>query len=300
MLIHAWRLLGVGALVAIAGLTSLQAAPAGGSGAAAADVSYDACGVVLTKSDGTNWECSFADDFDGSTLDPAKWIVQDTVKTGFRSQQTCFTATERNVRVADGALALTAQDEGAPINCKNAFGDFWTRYTGGMIGTKGKFSQAYGRFEVRAQLPDATTSGLHGGFWMLPVANKYGAWPLSGEIDVAEWWSADPTLVMPSLHYRGRDYSADSGWGCRITDVSAFHTYTVEWAPTEIRFFIDGALCFSRTPTPLSPLSAPAPFDQPFSMILNMGVGMPTGTNRTSLATPFPATYTVDYAKAWR
>ncbi|WP_183095945.1 glycoside hydrolase family 16 protein [Nocardioides stalactiti] len=286
------------ALIVSAGLVPLPGSPA--AAPAAADVTFDACGVVTTKADGSPWTCSFVDDFDGTTLDPAKWIVQDTVKTGFRSQQTCFTATERNVKVADGVLALTAQDEGAPINCKNFMGDFWTRYTGGMVGTKGKFSQTFGRFEVRAKLPAATTSGLHGGFWMLPIANKYGVWPNSGEIDVAEWWSADPSLVLPSLHYRGRDFNADSGWGCRITDLTGFHTYTVEWAPTGFSFAIDGTVCFTRTPTTPLGLVAPAPFDQPFSMILNMGVGMPTGTNKTTASTPFPAAYEVDYAKSWR
>jgi hypothetical protein len=45
---------------------------------------------------------------------------------------------------------------------------------------------------------------------------------------------------------------------------------------------------------------APQPFDQPFSMILNMGVGPLGGSNPVSSSTKLPATYTVDYAKAWR
>jgi beta-glucanase (GH16 family) len=304
MPISVWRLRRLvvgGTVIAAAGLASVQVvAPGVGGGAAAADVTSDACGAVATKDDGSAWTCSFVDDFDGTALDSTKWIVQDTVKTGFRSEQTCFTATDRNVRVSDGELQLVTQDEGAPFNCKNAFGDFWTRYTGGMIGTKGKFSQTYGKFEVRAKFPAITASGIHGGFWMLPIANRYGAWPLSGEIDVAEWWSADTTLSLPSLHYKSRDYNADSGWGCRVTDASLFHTYTVEWMPTSFTFSIDGADCFTRTPTPDGVLVAPAPFDQPFSMILNMQAGMPTGTNKVTLATPFPATYEVDYVKAWR
>jgi beta-glucanase (GH16 family) len=135
---------------------------------------------------------------------------------------------------------------------------------------------------------------------MYPLDNAYGPWPASGEIDVAEWWSVDPTLVMPSLHFYGRDFHVDSGWGCRVANPSVFHTYTVEWFPTGFNFSIDGTPCFTRTPTPNEPLVAPQPFDQPFSMILNMGVGTASGTNTVSSATPLPATYTVDYAKAWR
>ena len=81
-----------------------------------------------------------------------------------------------------------------------------------MVGTKGKFSQTYGRFEVRAKWPTADTSGIHGGFWMYPVENVYGRWPESGEIDVAEWWSSRPRLSLPSLHFDGRDKEVDSGW----------------------------------------------------------------------------------------
>jgi hypothetical protein len=73
----------------------------------------------------------------------------------------------------------------------------------------------------------------------------------------------------------------------------------MEWYPDVIRFFIDGAMCFERSWTP-DGLLAPQPFDQPFSMILNMGVGTLSGTNPVSADTPLPSTYVVDYAKVWR
>jgi beta-glucanase (GH16 family) len=288
-------------VVAVAALASLQTiGPPESTDTAEAEPAPDACGAVLSKDDGSTWTCTFADDFDGTSLDEGKWTVQETVKTGFRSEATCFTASDSNVSVAEGVLRLTARDEGVPKSCKNAFDDFTTPYTGGMIGTKGKFSQTYGRFEVRARYPSSNASGLHGGFWMLPVNNKYGPWPNSGEIDVAEWWSTDPTLVPPSLHYKGRHYASDTGWDCRISDVTGWHTYTVEWTPSGLDFFIDGAQCFSRSPVPADPLEPPQPFDQPFSMILNFQVSMPSGTNKVSAATPFPATYEVDYARAWK
>ena len=41
---------------------------------------------------------------------------------------------------------------------------------------------AYGKVEVRAKLPRG--DWLWPAIWMLPKDNKYGAWPLSGEIDV--------------------------------------------------------------------------------------------------------------------
>jgi beta-glucanase (GH16 family) len=288
------------AALGVAALAMLQAATPAGSSASTAAAPSDACGTVLTKADGTGWTCSYVDNFDGKTLDPTRWITQQTAVTGFRSGQTCFTTSSKNIRVFRGALELTARAERGKFLCKSPSGDFATTYTGGMVGTRTKFSQTYGRFEVRAKYPAVTTPGVHGGFWMFPLNQRYGAWPASGEIDVAEWWSNDPTLVMPSLHFNGRNALLDSGWGCRVSDPSSYHTYTVEWLPTGIRFFIDGSLCFERAPTPAAPLVAPQPFDHPFSMILHLGVGTAGGTNPVSRATPLPATYTVDYAKAWR
>jgi beta-glucanase (GH16 family) len=292
--------LGGVALVGAAALVPLSAVTPSGSTASAALLASDACGTVPTKADGSAWTCSYVDNFDGRSLDSTKWITQSTALTGFRSGQTCFTTSSKNIRVARGELQLTARAEPGNFLCKSPSGDFTTTYTGGMVGTRTKFSQTYGRFEVRAKLPTARTAGVHGGFWMNPLKLTYGAWPASGEIDVAEWFSHAPTYVLPSLHYNGRDPMLDTGWNCQVTDPSAYHTYTVEWLDTGISFFIDGTLCLTRVPEPDSPLSWPQPFDHPFSMILNMGVGPSAGTNAVSASTPLPATFTVDYAKAWR
>jgi len=296
------RLLAAAALFITAGTASLPVvAPADGAASAPvrAAVESDACGPARLKVDGTPWTCTFVDNFAGSDLNTDKWTVQRTASTGFRTGKTCYTASPKNVSVRDGLLHLVAV-KGAWFTCKNPLGNFGTRYTGGMVGTRGNFSQTYGWFEVRAKYPAARVSGVHGGFWMYPLDLDYGTWPSSGEIDVAEWWSSDPTLVLPSLHYDGRDPDRDSGWDCRVADVSTFHTYAVEWWRTAMRFSIDGQVCWSPSWTPEAPLVAPQPFDQPFSMILNMGVGTSTGTNKITWRTPYPATYVVDYAKAWR
>jgi beta-glucanase (GH16 family) len=292
------RLLAGTALLAVAGLAPLQVAtPSEGApadpGSAAGE--SDDCGAIQLEDDSTKWTCSFVDHFDGSSVDDEKWIVQRTSQTGFRTGRTCYTDSPDNVAVRDGNLVLTAR-KGPWVKCTVRLNWLRTRFTGGMIGTRDRFSQTYGRFEVRARFPAATTGGIHGGFWMYPIDHTYGAWPASGEIDVAEWWSYEPGLVLPSLHFDGRDPDVDSGWDCQVEDVTAFHTYTVVWDPSVIRFYIDGRTCFSRMPTPESPLLAPQPFDHDFSMILNLGVL----TQGLSWRTRFPAELVVDYAKAWR
>lgn len=294
------RAIAAAAVAAAAALTLLPGVAPGSGPARAAVAATDACGTVLPKDDGTAWQCTFVDGFDGRSLDGTKWLVGDTSWSGFQVGSTCLRDSDRNVSVRNGQLHLTARREKKELTCASPAGDFTTRYTGGHVATRGRFAQTYGRFEVRASYPASQVPGLHAGFWMYPERHTYGAWPASGEIDVAEWWSVDPDLVLPSLHYPGRDFWADSGWGCAVPDVSAFHTYAVEWTPAEMRFLIDGRLCFRRSWTPDSPLVAPQPFDHPFNLVLTMGVGPAGGHNAVTSATELPASYVVDHVKAWR
>ncbi len=282
----------------LAGLAALQVvAPAAGP-AAADESAPEACPAVATA-DGSTWDCTFSDEFEGEALDRDKWLVQQTKISGFFSGLTCFSDSERNVRVEDGELKLIVQKEPEDYNC-TSFGGWESDYTGGGIITRPELAQTYGRFEVRAKFPETREAGTHGAFWMYPSNLTYGAWPLSGEIDVAEWWSSDPTLVMPTLHYLGEKVWVDNGYNCRVSTPSDYHTYTVEWLPTGFKFFIDGDLCWERIPEPLAPLLWPKPFDHPFSIVLSMGVGPASGTNAVTDQTVFPSTFTVDYARMYK
>ncbi|WP_188113238.1 glycoside hydrolase family 16 protein [Nocardioides humilatus] len=293
------RLMVVAVLVGIAALVAPATAPASEPPspriAHRAGDERDRCGPLIVKPSGRTWECTFVDNFSGTTLDSERWMTQRTTQTGFRTERTCYTDSPDNLALSDGTLVLTAR-KGRMVNCHFGAALLRTRYTGGMIGVRDRYTQTYGRFEVRGKFPATQDAGVHGGFWMYPRDDTYGRWPSSGEIDVAEWWSSDPTLVIPSLHFDGRDPDVDSGWDCRVEDVSAFHTYTVVWRRKLIEFSIDGVPCFSRSWDPDSPLRQPQPFDHPFRMILNMGVSASTATRHTD----FPAPYVVDYVKAWK
>lgn len=287
------------AAVGLLGLAPLQVVSPDATPPASA-ASYDACGVVLRKASGGVWTCSFVDKFNNRRLNDKNWAVGQTAVSGFRSGPTCFTASPSNVLVRRGTLLLTTRAEKRPFVCTSPYGSFESRYTGGTVTSWGRFAQTYGRFEVRAKYPRTVTPGLHGAFWLYPQKLRYGAWPASGEIDVAEFWSSQPQLQLPSLHYPGRTFWDDSGWDCVVADSSVYHTYAVEWSATRMQFFIDGSLCFDRSWIPAAPLAAPEPFNHPFNLVLTMGVGSEPASNRVTSATTLPATYTVDYAKAWR
>jgi beta-glucanase (GH16 family) len=282
-------------LAALALAGSLCVAPAAVPSSDGATATSDACGAILVKESGENWSCSFVDNFSGTTLDTTKWVAQDSSLSGFTMNNACFLPGE-GYALGGGFLKLTVRKR-LPFNCKLPFGTRGTQYVGAGVSTYGNFSQTYGRFEVRMKVPDYDGPGLHGGFWMNPQNRDYGVWPGSGEIDVAEWLSGTRDHVYPSLHYTGSTGLLDTGWNCTIGTADVFHTYAAVWSPETIDFYYDGSLCFSRTwqPTDLAP---PAPFDKPFTLALVAANGAGVN-NAPNTNTPFPSTFTIDYAKAW-
>ncbi len=78
--------------------------------------------------------------------------------------------------VTDGILSIKAAPSSQQV--LSAVGS-WAKYTSGMITTQFSFSQTYGYFEMRAELPAG--DGLWPAFWLLPVSQ---AWP--PEIDALE------------------------------------------------------------------------------------------------------------------
>lgn len=274
------------------------AAPAAAASLAAPDPS--ACGPTLTKPDGTPWQCTFVDDFDGTTLDRSKWIPQETANSGFGEGGECFVDDPDNVAVAGGSLRLTVRKEKSQLTCKDPKGSYRTAYTAGSVSTYQRFSQAFGRFEVRAKMPNVKTRGLQEAIWLWPDNPlRYGPWPFSGEIDIAEVYHQYWDRAIPYLHYVPNpwwDPTVTNNY-CLVKNVWDWHTYTLEWTADRIRILYDGQVCLDHKINPYPPLAAPQPFDQPFMVALTQALG--TGTNAVTAATPLPATMEVDYVRVW-
>lgn len=281
---------------------ALVSAPGSNAGPATPNPQPTCGGGPLAKSTASYWQCTFTDEFDGSVLDTTKWAAQQTAISGFRSGPACFKSSTANVSVANGLLNLTARQEATPFVCRSPEGDFASQYTSGSVSTFGTFSQAYGRFEVRARLPAATVRGLQEAIWLWPVnSTKYGPyWPMSGEIDIAEVYSVLPDRAIPYIHYVPArvDYSVTNNY-CMIADISQLHTYVVEWTPAAITVIYDGHTCLVDNWYPAWPQVRPQPFDQPFMIALTQALGV--GYNAFDpAATPLPATTQVDYVHVWK
>ena len=250
------------------------------------------------KATGARWTCTFDDEFDGTELSPSLWTPTTTAQTGFRGGQECIAAGAD--RVGGGLLTITATRT-APRSC----GRYTTSFTSGMVSTKDKFAQTYGRFEMRAQFPPGV--GFQPAFWLVPQNPRASGRYEYGEIDIAEEWGNYPQYVDPHLHYVTTPDSPTGGATCKIsTNASAFHTYALTWTPTLMRFDYDGSLCWSTRWLPQPPRTAPAgaqapvPFDQPFYLIVQLAVGGPkTPANVPTATTPFPAHMEVDYVRVW-
>ncbi|MCW2855416.1 MAG: hypothetical protein JWR52_1031 [Marmoricola sp.] len=281
------RSVGIVALALTASLLSLPAAQAVTSSA-------DCGGAVIKKASGTPWVCTFGDDFNGNSLDATKWSPLLTSESAFGQGSACYVNDPSTISVGGGVLSLTAQRVAKPFYCASPSGAFATSYTGATVSTYLKFSQAYGRYEIRAKFPGDNVPGTQSSLWMWPAKPSYQAWPWSGEIDIAEWYSQYADRVIPYLHY------GNSGWdsgatnnNCLVSDVSGWHTYAMEWTSSLITITYDGQLC---TQSYLWPYLG-GPFNQPFMIALSQLIG--SGSNAPTAATVLPATTQIDYVRVW-
>jgi beta-glucanase (GH16 family) len=196
---------------------------------------------------------------------------------------------KENARVEGGHLVIEAR--------KEAFGD--SKFTSARLVTRNKGDWKYGRIEVRAQLPDGM--GLWPAIWMLPTEKKYGNWPKSGEIDIAETVGYTPDSVYQTIHtgaYNGM-LGTQKGSLIPVKNIhNSFHTYSIEWTSESIVFMIDGAAhqVFNSTPENTDKW----PFDQVFHLVLNVAVGGDFGGKKGVDDSVFPRQMKVDYVRVYQ
>ncbi|MEV7398751.1 glycoside hydrolase family 16 protein [Aeromicrobium sp. NPDC092404] len=282
-------------------LVALSALLTGCSDSGPEDRSGPDCGDAIDKPGGGRWTCTFVDDFRGNRLDPDKWLIQSTATSGFRNNRECYGGAD-NVKVGGGVLSLTVRHEPAPFVCQDPTGPFTTQYTGGMVTTWERFSQTYGRFEIRARMPDVAVAGIHSAIWLWPQdVAKRGGKPMAGEIDIAEYYTAYDDRLIPYIHYVpvAEDRTMTNNH-CLVDEPSRWHTYLLEWTPKKLTIWYDDEKCLQHSWNPAPPLTKPAPFDQPFIIALTQSLGVPTTANEPTPATPLPATMQVDRVRVWK
>ncbi len=254
------------------------------------------CGTTVARRyGGGNWKCTFSEYFSGNSLDRSVWSALTTADSPAVTQE-CRVDDPANIRVLNGTLRLTVRKLSSPMICPSPWGAFVTEYTAGGVTTRYGFSQTRGRFQIRARFPSAKIAGLHSAIWMWPKNRSYGKY--SGELDIAEFRTASPDIVVPSIHYFDDGTAGrKTAWDCKVTSPQNFHTYTFEWTQTQLIFLYDDKPCLYHAWKAAAPLSNPQPFDHPFFLILNQSLGI--GENAYDGSVPLPATMQVDFVRAW-
>ncbi|MCC2616599.1 glycoside hydrolase family 16 protein [Aestuariibacter halophilus] len=277
------------------------------------------------------WQLIWQDEFDGPHVDAARWSYEVNCWGGGNNERQCYTP--NNATVENGVLHIEARKETytGPVVHRDSpdyrLDNVRTQsYTSARLRTKHLGDWQYGRFEIRAKLPQG--QGVWPAIWMLPSDSIYGPWAASGEIDIMEavnlgtpsdakddGQGKPEVRVHGTLHYGGKaPDNVYTGTGYRLPDNASpadnFHVYAIEWQQGEIRWYVDDVHYATQTqatwysePTTAYKPGQDAPFDRPFHLILNLAFGgdWPEATNLNGVdPTALPATFSIDYVRVYR
>lgn len=246
----------------------------------------------MSTFDSSTFHLSFDDEFNSFTSSPngsTGW--QTTYYFGGRSlpsngEQEYYSDSTVGVNpfsVQNGELTITAAPGSNPEGLA---------YNSGLITTEGDFTQTYGYFEIRAEVPAG--QGMWPGFWLLP-ADK--SWP--PEIDVLEAFGATNAngegganqVHVNAISHALTDTGNSSGGGEWVTIpdniYTGYHTYGVDWEHDYITFYIDG--------TEVYQVATPSDMNKPMYMLANVAVGGPWVGNATGEAGQMK----IDYIRAY-
>lgn len=245
-----------------------------------------------------DYELVWSDEFDYTGLpDASKWgydvgdACPDLCGWGNNELQYYTQKSLQNARVENGLLHIEVHKE--KTGNRN--------YTSARLVTKGKGEWKYGRFEIRAKLPDPVR-GAWSAIWMMPVDSSiYGKWPKSGEIDIMENVGFDPDTVVAAAHTgsyyftigtqkEGRQYVGNSS--------DEFHLYALEWDEKQYKVFVDDVNFFTFPNEDKGFMSWP--FDQRFYLILNIAFGGNWGAAKGVDDSLLPVKMQVDYVRVYQ
>lgn len=246
----------------------------------------------------------WSDEFNGDSLNRADWNVEIHEKGWVNNELQEYVDSAENIQVKDGKLIINPVKkvtDGDTGSTKEA-----ASYTSGRVSTQNKQTFTYGRFECRAKVPKG--QGYLPAFWLMANdENVYGQWPRCGEIDCMEVMGQETNKAYGTLHY-GNPHSQSQGT-YTITDGADFsddfHIFTCDWEPGKIIWYVDGVKYHEEsewhsTTVGQGTLAYPAPFDQPFYIILNLAVGGSWVGNPNDETSFENNPYVIDYVRVYQ
>ncbi len=234
------------------------------------------------------WQLVWTDEFEYEGLpDPDRWDY-DVGYIANNEKQYYTRERLENARIEDGKLVIEAHRE-----TLEGFD-----YTSARMVTRGKAHWTYGRFEVRARVPNGT--GTWPAIWTLGTNISEVGWPRCGEIDIMEHVGFEPKLIHGNIHTRAYNHTRRTNKGDKIElekPWEDFHVYAIEWFPDRIDFFVDGLKYFSFSKEADS--EDVWPFDKPQYLLINLAIGGSWGGRRGIDDSLFPHQFVVDYVRVY-
>lgn len=214
----------------------------------------------------------FSDEFNKRVLNTNKWMTQ--LQWGrINIPELQYYAPTIPFSFRDGVLRIKAQRK------KTNDMDY---FSGALI-TYRSFKFTYGIVQIRARVPAGR--GLWPALWLLDHAGG------AEEIDIMELLGHEPNVTYMTLHFPTWSGNKSIGSHYKGPRFSAnFHTYSVDWRPDAIDWYIDGVKRYTLTSNIPS---------KPMYLIMNLAVGgyWPGWPNQN---TEFPAYFQIDYVRIYQ
>ncbi len=250
--------------------------------------------TLTQQMDGSTWTLVWSDEFEEGPVDESKWTY-DLGNWGWGNNELQYYTERRpeNARIENGNLIIEARKY-----------DMGQKWTSARLTTRGKVSFLYGKIELRARVPREKGNWAAG--WTL--GNAYvdeRSWPYCGEIDILESVGfevndetgdgiAHATVHTPAYYFKiGNQISSTK----EVTDIAdAFHTYAVEWTPTEVRAYVDDEQYYVYDK---NANEKEWPFHQPQNVILNLAMGGGWGGAQGMDETVTSQQFVIDYVRVY-
>lgn len=221
------------------------------------------------------WE----DNFDGAQLNMSNWNIAHNKTHGSQEFQLYMSD---DVYVENGSLVLRTRHN------PTMYGSRLYNWTSGWVDTEHKYSHRFGKFEIKAKLPNPKSKQIWPAHWLMPEPETSHppniCWPAGGEIDILESYGGmDNNSACGTFHWGtecGKDLRQgpngrypDTAHGQPQIDFSLdFHLFSVEWDQDCIQWQVDGNTYWQRWTN-----DQPAPHDAkipqtPFYVILNTAI----------------------------
>jgi beta-glucanase (GH16 family) len=272
------------------------------------------CCVYSQTAELPGWKLVWSDEFNYTGhLDPNKWGYEEGYVRHNELQYYTVNRLE-NARVDGHNLLIELRKETPESFLPTSINDKWHRYTSASVNTRNTASWTYGRFEVRAKMPQG--KGTWPAIWFLsplrlpaipgppiprgpdgkeaqpPAGAPYRGESALGEIDLMESWGSHPDKTAVHIHGTkgptpSKTVPVDDMYG-------KFHLYALEWYPDHIDFFLDDTKILTYKKDPAAGWS----FDRPMYLIMNIACGGPDEPAPDD--SKLPQFMTVDYVRVYQ